>query len=452
MKTTLFTGVAALALTAGMAHAEAHLVFAPGDGPFSWDEYNAWAESAPDLSGQTVTVFGPWLSPEDDIFRSALAYFEDATGAEVTYSGSDGFEQQIVIDAEAGSPPNVAVFPQPGLAATMASQGLLSPLGDEMGAWVNDNYAAGSSWVDLGTYADENGDDQFYGFFYNVNVKSLVWYVPENFEDAGYEIPETMEDLIALSEEMIANGDTPWCIGLGSGPATGWPATDWVEDIMLRTQSPEIYDQWVTNELAFDSPEVINAIETFGMFAKNDDMVAGGSAAVGSTDFRDSPAGLFTSPAQCYMHKQASFIPAFMPEGVEIGVDADFFYFPSFEAEDLGNPVLGGGTLMAVTDPSDATMALMEFFQQPLSHEVMMAQTGFLTPHTGVNLDAYADATLRGQGEILLNSTTFRFDGSDLMPGAIGAGSFWTGMVDYVGGASAEDVASAIQDSWDAIK
>lgn len=452
MKTTLFTGVAALALTAGMAHAEAHLVFAPGDGPFSWDDYNAWAEDAPDLSGQSVTVFGPWLSPEDGIFRSALAYFEAATGAEVTYSGSDGFEQQIVVDAEAGSPPNIAVFPQPGLAANMASQGLLSPLGADMAAWVGDNYAAGSSWVDLGTYSDEDGEDQFYGFFYNVNVKSLVWYVPENFEDAGYEVPETMEDLIALSEEMVANGDTPWCIGLGSGPATGWPATDWVEDIMLRTQPPEVYDQWVTNELPFDSPEVINAIETFGMFAKNDDMVAGGAAAVGSTDFRDSPAGLFTSPAQCYMHKQASFIPAFMPEGVEIGVDADFFYFPSFEAEDLGNPVLGGGTLMAVTDPSDATMALMEFFQQPISHEVMMAQTGFLTPHTGVNLDAYADASLRGQGEILLNSTTFRFDGSDLMPGAIGAGSFWTGMVDYVGGASAEDVASAIQDSWDAIK
>ena len=452
MKTKLFTGVAAAALLASTAHAGGHLVFAPGEGDFSWDSYNAWAESAPDLSGQSVTIFGPWLSPEDDIFRSMIAYFTDATGAEVTYTGSDGFEQQIVIDAEAGSPPNIAVFPQPGLAANMASNGLLTPLGDDMAAWVGDNYAAGSSWVDLGTYADAEGNDQFYGFFYNVNVKSLVWYVPENFEDAGYDVPETMEDLIALSEQIIADGGTPWCIGLGSGPATGWPATDWVEDIMLRTQPPEAYDAWVANELPFNSPEVINAIETFGMFAKNDAMVAGGSAAVGSTDFRDSPAGLFTSPPQCYMHKQASFIPAFMPEDVVIGEDADFFYFPSFAAEDLGNPVLGGGTLMAVTSASDATMAFMEFLQQPLAHEVMMAQTGFLTPHSGVNLDAYADATLRGQGEILLNSTTFRFDGSDLMPGAIGAGTFWTGMVDYVGGASAEDVANAIQESWDALK
>ena len=452
MKNTLLTGVAVTALTASAALADGHLIFAPGEGPFSWDEYAAYAENAPDLSGQSLTIFGPWLQPEDEIFSSMLAYFEEATGVDATYTGSDGFEQQIVIDAEAGSPPNIAVFPQPGLAATLAAQGLLSPLGDDAAAWVGDNYAAGSSWVDLGTYADENGADQFYGFFYNVNVKSLVWYVPENFEDAGYEIPQTMEELIALSEQMIADGETPWCIGLGSGPATGWPATDWVEDIMLRTQSPADYDAWTTNELPFNDPKVIQAIETFGMFARNDDMVAGGSGAVGSTDFRDSPAGLFTSPAQCYMHRQASFIPAFMPEDVVIGVDADFFYFPSFEELDLGNPVLGGGTLMAVTQESEAATAFMEFLQQPLAHEIMMAQTGFLTPHSGVNLEAYKDDTLRGQGEILLNATTFRFDGSDLMPGAVGAGSFWTGMVDYVGGASAEDVANAIQDSWDAIK
>ncbi|SLN14907.1 ABC transporter substrate-binding protein [Pseudooctadecabacter jejudonensis] len=452
MKKSLYAGVAAVALTASMAHADGHKLFADGEGPFSWDSFNEWAAGAPDLSGETVTVFGPWLSPEDEYLDNMFVYFEEATGADVVYTGSDGFEQQIVIDAQAGSAPNIAVFPQPGLAANLAEQGLLTPLGDDAGAWVAENYAAGSSWVDLGTYADAEGADQFYGFFFNVNVKSLVWYVPENFEDAGYEVPETMEELIALSEQMIADGETPWCIGLGSGPATGWPATDWVEDIMLRTQSPADYDAWVSNELPFNDPKVIEAIETFGMFAKNDDMVAGGAGAVGTTDFRDSPAGLFSSPAQCYMHRQASFAPAFFPEGTEVGEDADFFYFPSFAEKDLGNPVLGGGTLMAVTDPSDATFAFMEFLQQPFAHEAMMAQTGFLTPHTGVNLDAYASASLRGQGEILQNATTFRFDASDLMPGAIGAGTFWTGMVDYVGGASAEDTANAIQDSWDAIK
>jgi len=440
------------ALTVGSAQAADELVFPPGEGAFSWDSYAAWADSAPDLKGQSVTIAGPWLNPEDDFFNNMLAYFENATGAKVSYTGSDGFEQQIVIDAEAGSAPNIAVFPQPGLAAVMASKGQLYPLADGMGDWVKDNYAAGQSWVDLGTYSDADGADQMYGFFYNVNVKSLVWYNPENFEDAGYEVPDTMEGLKELTDKIVAEGETPWCIGLGSGPATGWPATDWVEDLMLRTQTPEVYDQWTTNEIPFDDPRVVAAIEEFGWFSGDDAKVAGGAGAVASTDFRDSPKGLFSSPPQCYMHRQASFVPAFFPEDVEFGVDTDFFYFPSYAGKDLGNPVLGGGTLLAITDPSDATNHLMEFFKLPLAHEIMMAQTGFLTPHTGVNTQAYKDDTLRALGDVLLGATTFRFDGSDLMPGGVGAGSFWTGMVDFSGGKDAAAVAKEIQDSWDALK
>ena len=452
MKSTLFTGAAALAFVASGALADGHLPFAPGEGAFSWDSYTAWADGAPDLSGQTVTLSGPWLTPEDDIFRSVLAYFSDATGAEVIYNGSDSFEQQIVIDAEAGAAPNVAIFPQPGLAADLAARGLLHPLPADMAGFVTDNYGAGSSWVDLGTYADKDGNAQHYGFFYNVNVKSLVWYSPENFEDAGYEIPGTMEELKALTEQIVSEGEVPWCIGLGSGAATGWPATDWVEDMMLRTVSPEDYDAWTTNDLAFNDPKVINAIEEFGWFALDDAKVSGGSGAVASTDFRDSPNGLFASPPGCYMHRQASFVPAFFPEGTEFGVDADFFYFPAFAEKDLGNPVLGGGTLLAITNPSDATNALMEFFKLPLAHEINAAQTGFLTPLKTMNPETYLNDALRGQAEILVNATTFRFDGSDLMPGGVGAGTFWTGMVDYTGGKSAADVASEIQSSWDALK
>ena len=423
-----------------------------GEGAFSWDSYNAWAESAPDLTGQTITIAGPWLQPEDEVFRTVVAYFAEATGAEVIYTGSDSFEQNIVIDAEAGAAPNIAVFPQPGLAADMASRGLLSPLPEGMGAWTAENYGAGESWVDLGTFADQDGNDQLFGFFYNVNVKSLVWFVPENFEDAGYEVPGSMEELKALTEQIVADGDTPWCIGLGSGAATGWPATDWVEDIMLRTQPADVYDGWTTNEIPFNDPRVVAAIEEFGYFARDDAKVAGGSGAVATTDFRDSPKGLFSSPPQCYMHRQASFVPAFFPEGIEFGEDVDFFYFPSYADKDLGNPVLGGGTVMSITDPSDATNELFKFFQLPLAHEVFMAQSGFLTPHKGVNLDTYLNDALRGQGEILINATTFRFDGSDLMPGGVGAGTFWTGMVDYAGGKDAQTVADEIQSSWDALK
>ncbi|GGB45566.1 alpha-glucoside ABC transporter substrate-binding protein [Roseibium aquae] len=453
MRKTLFSGTAALALSVGMTMAQASgdLIVPVGEGAFTWDSYTAFADGH-DLSGQSLTIAGPWLSSEADRFDNLLAYFEAATGVDATYTGSDSFEQQIVIDAEAGSAPNIAVFPQPGLAVTMAARGLLTPLGEETGNWVGENFAAGESWVDLGTYPDPSGQDQFYGFFFNVNLKSLVWYVPENFEDAGYEVPTTMEELKTLSDQIVADGETPWCIGLGSGAATGWPATDWVEDLMLRTQPPEVYDTWVTNQIPFDDPRVVAAIEEFGSFARNPEYVAGGAGAVATTDFRDSPSGLFAAPPACYMHRQASFIPAYFPEGTVIGEDADFFYFPAYADKDLGNPVLGGGTLMAVTNPNDAAMAFIEFLKTPFAHEIMMAQGGFLTPHQGVNIATYQDDTVRGQGEILLGATTFRFDGSDLMPGAIGAGSFWTGMVDYAGGAEAAAVAGEIQNSWDAIK
>jgi alpha-glucoside transport system substrate-binding protein len=180
--------------------------------------------------------------------------------------------------------------------------------------------------------------------------------------------------------------------------------------------------------------------------------VAGGTGAVATTDFRDSPKGLFSSPPQCYMHRQASFIPSFFPEGTEVGVDVDFFYFPAFAEKDLGSPVLGAGTLFAITKDSPAARAFIDFLKTPIAHEVWMAQKGFLTPHKGVNTELYGDATLKKMGDILLGADVFRFDGSDLMPGGVGAGTFWTGMVDYAGGKDAQAVATDIQTSWDSLK
>ncbi|WP_173934900.1 ABC transporter substrate-binding protein [Chelativorans sp. Marseille-P2723] len=454
MKIRAIAGTSAMLLlcSTSLAQDGGSLTFAPGeDSRFSWQSYEDFAASH-DLTGQRLTIFGDWLSPEREIFESVAAYFEEATGADVAYSGSDSFEQQIIIDIQAGSPPNITIFPQPGIAANLASQGHLSPLGEEAAAWVAENYAAGESWVELGTYEGEDGTEAFYAFPYKADVKSLVWYVPENFEDAGYEVPETLEDLKALTEQIVEDGGTPWCIGLGAGAATGWPATDWVEDMMLRTQPPEVYDQWVTNEIPFNDERVVAAIEEFGWFARGEGFVAGGTEGVTSTDFRDSPAGLFSSPPRCYLHHQASFIPSFFPEGTEVGVDVDFFYMPAYAEKDLGTPVLGSGNVVAITSDSDAARAFIEFLKTPIAHEIWMAQGGFLTPHEGVNEEAYATDALRKQGEILAEATTFRFDASDLMPGRIGAGVFWSGMIDYVGGRPAQEIADGIQREWEAIK
>ena len=451
MKKTLMLGVA-LAALAFAAPASAELKFKPGeDARFNWANFEDLKKV--DLKGETLTIFGPWRGEDEALARSVLDYFSEATGVTINYSSSENYEQQIVIDTQAGSPPNIAILPQPGLIQDLASKGLLTPLGEETATWVKDNYGAGQSWVDLGTYKGKDGQPGFYAFPYKADLKSLVWYVPENFEEAGYEVPKTWEDLQALTDQIVADGGVPWCIGLGSGGATGWPATDWVEDIMLRTQAPDVYDKWTKNEIPFTDPAVVGALDIFAKIATNDKYVDGGRAAVSATDFRDSPKGLFAVPPKCYLHRQASFISSFFPEGTKLGEDADFFYLPPFASKpDLGNPVLGGGTLFTITKDSKAARAFIDFLKMPLAHEIWMAQSGFLTPFKGVNKDAYANKSLKKQGDILVNASTFGFDGSDLMPGKIGAGAFWTGMVDLAGGKPPADVAAEIQKAWDAIK
>lgn len=451
MKKMLLLGVA-FATFALNAPAYAELKFKPGeDKRFNWGNYEDLKKV--DLKGETLTIFGPWRGEDEALARSVLDYFAEATGVEIKYSSSENYEQQIVIDTQAGSPPNIAILPQPGLIQDLASKGVLTPLGDDVAAWVKENYAAGDSWAKLGTFAGKDGKPGFYALPYKIDVKGLVWYSPDNFEEAGYKVPKTQEELAELEKKIIADGGKPWCIGLGSGGATGWPATDWVEDIMLRTQPPEVYDKWVKNEIPFNDPAVVNAIDIFGKIATNDKMVDGGAKAVAATDFRDSPKGLFSVPPKCYMHHQASFIPSFFPEGVKLGQDADFFNYPPYASKpELGTPLEVAGTLVMITKDSKPSREFIKFLQMPLAHELWMAQKSFVTPFKGANKDAYGSEALKKQGEILVGATTVRFDGSDLMPGKIGAGSFWTGMIDLVGGKSAQDVATDIQKSWDGIK
>jgi alpha-glucoside transport system substrate-binding protein len=442
---------AAMGVLCSGASAEG-LLFSPGDDlRFNWASFDGFALRH-NLSGQELSVFGPWRGEDKILFESVLAYFTAATGAVVDYASSEHYESQIVIDTSSGSPADITILPQPGLIADLAAKGFLAPLGNKTEDWLAQNYAAPDSWINLGTYKGKDGTPALYAFPYKAELKSLVWYVPENFADAGYHVPQSMEALQKLTDQIAADGGTPWCIGLGSGGATGWPATDWVEDFLLRQQSPEVYDQWVTNKIAFDDPRILAAIDGFGDFARNDSYVDGGAAAVAVTDFRDSAKGLFRSPPKCYLHRQASFIPSYFPEGTELGRDVDFFYFPAYADKDLGQPVLGSGTLAMITRDTPAARAFIEFLQTPIAHEIWMAQSSFLTPLKSVNPEAYANDTMRKQGKILANATLFRFDGSDLMPGKIGAGVFWEAMVDYAGGASAAEVAGSVQAAWDALK
>jgi alpha-glucoside transport system substrate-binding protein len=454
MHKLLLAGVSAIALSlgvAGSAHA-VDLLFPKGQGDFSWDSLQKFADAHKDLSGQKLTIWDSWAEQGDKTqWEAVLAYFTDATGVEVTDGSSKNYEEQARIDIQAGSPANITILPQPGLLADFAKQGKLADLGDATTKFVTDNYGAGSSWATLGQYTGPDGKKHQYALPYKQEVKSLIWYSPDNFNEKGYQVPKTWEDLMALQDKIKADGGTPWCIGIESGGATGWPATDWVENLLLLTQPPEVYDGWVDHSIPFSDPRITQAIDLFGSIVKDDKNVAGGTKSVATTPFGDSPKGLFTVPPQCYLHKQASFVQSFFPKGTVAGTDYDFFYLPPMKAHpELGNPVEGSGNLVTITKDSPAAQAFIQFLQTPIAHEIWMAEpnSSFLTALKTVNTKVYSSDALRKLGDILLNATTFRFDGSDLMPGAVGAGTFWTGMVDYVNGKSAADVTAAIDSSW----
>jgi alpha-glucoside transport system substrate-binding protein len=401
-----------------------------------------------------VSVFGAFSGIEAQAVQTVIDNEINATmGYSANYEGSDSFEEQIKIRVEGGNPPDVALYPQPGAVIEQAEAGnaiALEDLGFDM-AELEATY--GPYLMSLGEY-----EGKHYGLPTNVNLKSLVWYPLPAFTDAGYEIPTTWDDLIALSDQIVADGNTPWCIGTGSDAATGWPATDWMEDIMLRTAGPELYDQWVTHDLLFSSPEVTRAAELLGDIVFTDGYVLGGASNIPDIDFRDAPDPMFNEPPGCFLHRQASFITTFFdaPDGRTLvpGTDYGVFAFPDIDPGLKG--ALGAGELAAVFADRPEIRAFLNDFT---SVEVQCAQgsvderIGRISPNTGVGSDCYTNsilATAAGAIVDALGVDGFRFDASDLMPTAVGSGSFWTGMNDYMrnGPGNLEQVLSDIDSSW----
>jgi len=400
-------------------------------------------EEAP-AEAKEVTIFGAFVDEDARRFEASMVPFEERTGIDVSYEGSGDFETLILVRVEGEDPPDIAAFPQPGLLSDFVNKDQVLDLGE----WFEDGYLEeqyAQHWLDMATY-----NDTIAGVWYRANVKSLVWYPVPEFSEAGYEIPETWDEMLALSDQIAADGTPPWCIGIESAGATGWVATDWMEDIMLRTQPADKYDAWTRGELPFDSPEVKNAAEIMGEIWFNEDYVLGGTASILTTPFGDAPTPMFDDPPSCYLHRQASFIPAFFPEDVTLGEDVDFFYLPPIKPDEFPKPVLGAGDLFAAFNDRPEVREVMEYLTTGESTKAWLQSGGFVSPHEDTPLDWYPTDTDRKYAEILSEASVFRFDGSDLMPGAVGAGSFWTGMVDYVNadGENLDEVMQTIDASW----
>lgn len=401
---------------------------------------NPWTDGE-DLSGRTVNVFGAFVDDDAENFEASMEHFEEQTGIEVDYEGSGDFESLISVRTEGGDPPDIAAFAQPGLMYDMVERGHIEDLSE----WFDQDYLEeqyDESWLEMGTY-----EGQLAGVWYRASVKSLVWYPHPEFEEAGYEEPETWDEMLALSDDMVADGETPWSIAMESSGATGWVATDWMEDIMLRTVEPEKYDAWVNGELPFTSDEVKRAAEIMGEIWFNDDYVLGGTNSILTVPFGDGPNALAQDPPEAWLHRQASFIVGFFPEDTALGEDMRYFYLPPIDEEE-GRPVLTAGDIVSPMTDTPETRAVMRYLSQGRSTKEWVEEGTMVSPHNDADLDWYPDEFSRGYAEILADADTVRFDGSDLMPGEVGTGSFWTAMTNWVSGSDLDTVLQNIDDSW----
>jgi alpha-glucoside transport system substrate-binding protein len=401
---------------------------------------------AGEFTGTDVNVLGVIGDQELVKFQESVSPFEEATGITVVYESTRDFQPIIRARVEAGDPPDIADFPQPGLLANVVSTGETVDVSqfldmDKLQA----NYNQG--WLDMATMESPDGPIMA-GVWHRATGKSFVWYPKKEFDAAGYETPATWDELMALTQQITDDGGTAWCIGIESNSATGWVATDWLESIMLRTTSPENYDKWVAGELYFPSSEVKRAMELMSDIWLNDDYVHGGSDAIVSTSFYEAPLPMFENPPQCWLHLQGPWITFFFDEDLEAGVDYDFFTLPPID-QTYGTPMLVAGNIMAMFNDRPEVRALIEFFSTGASVKAWVKAGGATSPHNDSSLDWYTHDIDRRAAQALLEADTVRFDGSDLMPPEVGTGSFWRGMTDYFSGvADLDTVLQEIHASW----
>ena len=395
----------------------------------------------------TVNVLNAMEPEEADAIQPIIdeQYGDADYSVEIEASGE--FEDQFPIRAEGGTL-DVALLPQPGAVRDQAEAGTIVSL-EDLGFDIDElNDLFGEYFVGL-----TEVDGEHYGLPTNINLKSMIWYPKDDFDAAGYEVPETWDDLIALSDKIVDDGSTPWCVGFESEGSSGWPATDWMEDIMLRTAGPEVYDQWVNHDIPFNDDAVKTAGEDFGDIMFADGYVLGGADQTPSIAFGDAPGPMFENPPKCWLHRQASFINAFFPDDAKAGVDYDWFPFPPIDQE---------GTLFAgefaVVGTNGNRPEVVDFLEKFMGEDVQCAMGGIaassrISPNVNVGPDCYANDILADASVVLtdaLANDTGRFDASDMMPSEVGGGSFWTGMLTYMqdGPDSLDGVLQDIEDSW----
>ncbi|MFM8156045.1 MAG: ABC transporter substrate-binding protein [Actinomycetes bacterium] len=403
------------------------------------------------FEGAKVTVFTSILPPEQQKFEDAWKQFESCTGIDIVYEGSDQFEAQLPTRIAGGNAPDIAFIPQPGLLAKLVQAG--GPVAAPEGVVANVDALWNPAWKSYGTV-----DGTFYAAPLGSNMKSFVWYSPKKFAEWGIEVPTTWDEMFAASDAIAKAGVKPWCGGIESGGATGWPATDWLEQIVLRQSGGEVYDKWVNHEILFESPEITKAMDTLAAWMKNPDYVNGGFGdvkTIATTAFQDAGGPILKG--ECAMLQQASFYANFWENfqpGTTIAPDGDVFafYLPAIDDAVAANPVVGGGEFVTAFSDRPEVAAAQTFLSSAEFATAKVALGTWVSANSGVPLDTYANPIDKLSAQYLTDPNgTFRFDASDLMPAAVGAGAEWKELTAWFAeDKPTKDVLAAIDAAWPA--
>jgi alpha-glucoside transport system substrate-binding protein len=395
----------------------------------------------------TVTIFGSIISPESNSLQKSWSQFEHCTGITINYTGSNTFESDLPVKVNGGNPPSLALIPQPGLLTQMVETGAVKKPPAQTVA----NEANWSQyWKGYGSVGGT-----FYASPSSANMKSLVWYSPKFFKAHGYQVPTTWAALMSLSAQIAKSGTTkPWCGGIGSGTASGWPATDWLEEVVLGKYGAQVYADWISHKVKFDSPQILSAMTIVHNWMQNPAWVNGGYGNVQSiagTQFQN--AGYPIQKNQCAMLQQASFYEAQWPNGTTVSPTGDIFAFklPAVNPQ-IPTPVEGGGEFVTAFSSDPATQAVQNYLSSPqwADSRIKVAR-GWVSANEKVDQSLYTDPIDQLSAKYLADpNATFAFDASDAMPAAVGAGQEWKSMVNWFSNPSTPvaTIAKQIDAAW----
>lgn len=415
----------------------------------------AEGETTPDSSGGsggTVRISGGITGTEADALQKVFDDWSADSGVKVAYTGDKGFEGNIVTKVTGGDAPDIAIVPQPGLLKTLVDTGEVKPAPEQVSKNVDENWSP--DWKGYGTF-----DDVFYAAPMLANIKGYIYYSPANFAEWGVEVPKTWDEMITLTDTIREKtGEAPWCAGFESGTASGWPGTDWIEDLVLRQSGADVYDQWVAGDVKFTDPQIADAFTAVGDILLNPDYVNAGYgdvASINSTAFGDVATNV--ANGTCALTHQASFLTANLlettnaaGEATTVAPDGDVYAFvmPGYE-EGSATIEVGGEFVAAFSDSADVEKVL-DFMSTPEFADARVSEGGAISANLNADPSLASSQFLTEAMELLQDpNTTVRFDGSDLMPATVGSGSFWKGMVDWIDGKDQATVLSDIQAGYE---